>query len=652
MKKILTLPLYFTVVCAVSCGNDNHDEDASFVLVPTEGATSLRETFEGYAIGDQAEALGEWSELYVAGVTPWKVAGTGGNKYAEISAEAERNDACETWLLTPALDLANAPDKTLSFSTQGVYWRENSSLEVYLLAKRSTDDAVPLAVGEAPDYIRIAKKEDAADAWIPSGDIDLSRHAGLGIVYVAFRYTAKGGADNSTTFRVDNVALGSAADDPAGVAALSEDFESFAEGTGSAYMSAQPDSKGWKGLKVQGTLEPDVRLFSGNKYVHLSAHRNSITEREVQEFWLISPGLDVDAAATKSFSFDVAAGYYNAGTVFEVYALDGDNPATAGKEKLTWREPVNIPSGTYSAFASSGNVDLSAYSGVKHIGFYYKGSSGSGNSTTYQVDNFLFGSSASLTPVLKFTSTAMAPATVGSKFTHTFTLEEKNLTADTTAISCANLPGWLTLDGKTLAGTPSDTDTGRYVLSVAAANGSETASQELTVTVSKAPLTGSNMAVNGSFEDFAGDVPAGWAIGSGANSNPVERITDGAKEGSLAVKLEANDAGRCDLKQSIPGVVPGATYTVSFWYKSNTKGADNQGVRLWANFLREDGSAITPDADSRKLLQPDKTLDAASDWTLFAADVVAPAGAAGFNFEVRATKNQRGVVDDCSLVVK
>ncbi|MDR3187568.1 MAG: choice-of-anchor J domain-containing protein [Prevotellaceae bacterium] len=650
MKKLLILSLYVIGVCAASCSE--REKDDKFVVAPTEGATSLSETFESLALDAKAASLSGWSELYVAGGASWKIAGAGGNRYAEISAEAEPNATCETWLLTPALDLKKAPNKTLTFSTQGEYWRENSSLEVYLLPKLSTDDVVKLSVGEAPDYVRIAKKEDAAGTWIPSGDIDLSAYAAtLDIVYVAFRYAATGGADNSTTFRIDNVTLGDAGGDAGGddtgVAALSEDFESFKEGTGDAYMSAQPDSKGWKGLRVQGTLEPDVRLFNGNKYVHLSAHRNAIKESSVQEFWLISPALDVSAAAVKSFSFDVSAGYYNSSTVFEVYAMDGSNPLAANKTKLAWSEPVSIPPSSYGAFASSGSIDLSGYSGVKYVGFYYRGNSGTGNSTTYQVDNFVFGSGAPSVPVLKFTSAASLSVIVGDELSHTFALEEKNLTGET-AVSCSNLPDWLTLAGRMLTGTPPAA--GKYELDVTATNGGEAVTQTFTITVIEAPAIGSNLLLNGGFEEFTEATPTGWSAGSGVNNNPVEKIAAGAKAGSFAVKLAANANGRCDLKQTVLGVVAGATYTVSFWYKNNTKGADNQGIRLWANFLKEDGSTIKPDAGS--LLQPDNTLAAASDWTLFTLDVVAPSDAARFNFEVRATKNQSGEVDECFFGVK
>jgi hypothetical protein len=649
----LALTLCFTAICTLSC-TPKEDYGSNFELVPGEGATSLSETFESLALDAKACTLNGWSELHVAGNASWKGGGTGGNKYAEISAEAEPNATCETWLVTPALDLENAPNKTLSFSTQCAYWRESSSLEVYLLTKLSADNAVKLAIGEAPDYIRIAKKDDAAGEWIPSGDIDLSPYASLGVAYVAFRYTAQGGADNSATFRIGNVTWGDAAGETpgeaSGVATLSENFESFKEGKGNAYMSTQPDSKGWKGVNIQGTLEPDVRLFDDNKYVHISAHRGSITTNDVQEFWLISPGLDVTAAAAKTFSFDVSAGYYNGSTVFEVYVLDGDKPATASKTKLMWSEPHNIPTGAYSAFASSGNIDLSAYGGVKYIGFHYKGNSGSGNSTTYQIDNFVFGEgSVPATPVLKFTSAEAATAMLKDEFTHTFVLEEKNLTG-TTSISCGNLPAWLVLDGKTLTGTPPAT--GKYELNVTAANGSETATQTFAITVVEAPAAGSNLLLNGGFEDFADAVPTSWSIGSGGNNNPVGKIVTGAKEGTFAVKLAASAGGRCDLKQTVSGVVPGATYTISFWYKDNTKGTnkeENQGVRLYSNFLKSDGKA--PSGDNSPL-QPAKTLDPVSDWSLFTVDIVAPDDATGFNFEIRATKNHSGVVDNCSFVKK
>jgi endonuclease G len=173
---------------------------------------------------------------------------------------------------------------------------------------------------------------------------------------------------------------------------LLENFESFTAGTGLAYMNTQSNSRGWTGINIQGTLQPDVREFSGNRYVQFAAHRTSITTPIIQEFWLISPPLDLRCSDKNTISFDLRGGFFNANTEFRVYILDGENPATAHKTELTgWRMPLpSEVSGSYTPWISSEEIDLSDFDGLVRIGFYYKGTSGSNNSTTYQLDNFSF----------------------------------------------------------------------------------------------------------------------------------------------------------------------------------------------------------------------------------------------------------------------
>jgi len=169
---------------------------------------------------------------------------------------------------------------------------------------------------------------------------------------------------------------------------INENFESFTSGSGFAYMSTQPDAKGWIGVSETAALEPDVRAFGGNLYVQFSAHRSSgVTAGDEQKMWLISPIVNVPAKTTY-LNFEMSGGYFNSSTIFKVYLLDGNNPTTANKTELTgWRIPVasDIVSGAYTPFISSGDITLSA--GMKYVGFYYYGISGSGNSTTYQLDN-------------------------------------------------------------------------------------------------------------------------------------------------------------------------------------------------------------------------------------------------------------------------
>ncbi|MCL2028220.1 MAG: BACON domain-containing protein [Bacteroidales bacterium] len=229
-----------------------------------------------------------------------------------------------------------------------------------------------------------------------------------------FRYFGVPGIQRLTDFEGGNKGCGDGPGpivDPDPVASLIEDFESFTSGPGTAYMNTQSNSKGWRGVSVQGTLEANVRVENSNNYVQFSAHRNTgVTDGATQEFWLISPRLDLDAATDKTLSFDLAAIWYNANTTFEVYILDSENPATANKVKLTFQEPVNPPtSGTPLVYTPSGNVDLSGHTGVKRIGFYYKGTSGSGNSTTYQLDNFNFGGGAVATLTVNPASLSFEP---------------------------------------------------------------------------------------------------------------------------------------------------------------------------------------------------------------------------------------------------
>lgn len=105
--------------------------------------------------------------------------------------------------------------------------------------------------------------------------------------------------------------------------------------------------------------------------------------------WLVTPGLDIANMAEKVFSFKSMVGYSGNGTL-EVYAMNGPNPATAVLTKLN----ANIPSptGSWSDWVASGNIDLSSMSGVVYIGFRYMAAVSAANSyTTYRVDDVVAG---------------------------------------------------------------------------------------------------------------------------------------------------------------------------------------------------------------------------------------------------------------------
>lgn len=251
-------------------------------------------------------------------------------------------------------------------------------------------------------------------------------------------------------------------------------------------------------------------------------------------------------------------------------------------------------------------------------------------------------------PVLTITSSNTASVDVSTAFSHTFTTQEANLTG-ATVITCANLPSWLTISGKTISGTAPST-AGTFTLNIVATNGATVANQTFTITVKTPAVAGANMLKNFSFEEYTDAVPTTWSMGVSPNNAPLEKITTGAQDGSIAIKIAGNADGRCDLKQAIPGIVPGKTYIVSFWYKDNTKTAGSSGIRLWSNFTK--GGAFVAPGDLAATLQPSTTLEVVSAWTKYEVEVVAPVGVDGFNFEIRATKSNSGVIDNCSFSEK
>ena len=167
----------------------------------------------------------------------------------------------------------------------------------------------------------------------------------------------------------------------------------------------------WAFAKVQGDdKEWLVKEYSSSKYAEASGYGGTA---DSYELWLISPALNLDGASAKVVAFSTKGGYFDAASSLEVYILDSKTPNATTKTNLNARVAnANDPkeSTTYSKWVSSGDIDLSSYSGVRHIGFRYQG-----KAATYQLDDFLFGSS--LTKALDVTPASLTFAAAGENKT-------------------------------------------------------------------------------------------------------------------------------------------------------------------------------------------------------------------------------------------
>lgn len=346
-------------------------------IEPADPVTQINEDFEsGEDYG--TAAINGWISINLQGSDRnWIVKTYNNNNYAQASAHKGSAEDYENWLITPPIDMDNATNKIMSFETAKAYWKSTSSLEVYILDSYELETANKVKLD-----VVLAKESDADFTFISSGDVDLSAQTGM--KYIGFRYVAKGGESNSTTFQLDNFKFGVESDNGGGevtpVTEINEDFTS-GENYGTAAIN------GWSVMDFNGTDRSwIVKEYSGNKYAQASAHKGSA---EDYENWLLTPPVDFDNVASKVMSFETAKAYWKSTSSLEVYVLDGNNPSTANKQKLD--VTLAQESDGDFTFISTGDVDLSAQTGIKYIGFRYVAKGGESNSTTFQLDNFKLG---------------------------------------------------------------------------------------------------------------------------------------------------------------------------------------------------------------------------------------------------------------------
>ncbi len=145
------------------------------------------------------------------------------------------------------------------------------------------------------------------------------------------------------------------------------------------------EKNGWMNVIVSGERKWQGKDFAGNKYLQASAHKAA---EGSHESWLISPPLDIDNATKKVVSFKTAKAYWKSSSMFEVYVLKCENDKTV-RYKIT---PTIAKEGDDDHdWIESGEFDLSSYSGTIHIAFKYLGEGGESNSTTWRIDDFVFG---------------------------------------------------------------------------------------------------------------------------------------------------------------------------------------------------------------------------------------------------------------------
>jgi hypothetical protein len=156
----------------------------------------LKKDFE-----DNSVTSGGWSNINVSGNVNWNTGSTSspyGSYYGVISNySGGSNNACETWLISPSLNLTGSTNPILTFQNATKY--SGPALEVYV-----SIDYVSGPVNTGSWTLLSPTLSTGNFSWTSSGNISLASYKSAN-TRIAFKYT--GGSTNGATWEIDNIII-------------------------------------------------------------------------------------------------------------------------------------------------------------------------------------------------------------------------------------------------------------------------------------------------------------------------------------------------------------------------------------------------------------------------------------------------------------
>jgi len=151
------------------------------------------------SIADNADViLPGWVNIAVKGTRLWRGKVFSGNHYAQATAFQDAATEMESWLVTPEIVL-DVPKKISFESAYANFVQDGLSIWI-----SSDFNGINVSAASWTElHPTIATSGDPANAFIPSGAIDLSGFTGP--VRVGFKYVGSGPNGQTSSFRVDNV---------------------------------------------------------------------------------------------------------------------------------------------------------------------------------------------------------------------------------------------------------------------------------------------------------------------------------------------------------------------------------------------------------------------------------------------------------------
>lgn len=152
---------------------------------------------------DDSETSGGWSIAQVIGADTWTVGFFGSNALKIQNWDGTNNNACESWFISPEVDLTDSPSASVSFDNDVNYTGDPLQLLVSIDYPGSGN---PSTVGTWVDMTSLVSWDPVTNDWgfHNSGDIDLTQFIG-NTIYIAFKYT--GSTSDGSTWELDNISI-------------------------------------------------------------------------------------------------------------------------------------------------------------------------------------------------------------------------------------------------------------------------------------------------------------------------------------------------------------------------------------------------------------------------------------------------------------
>ena len=312
------------------------------------------------------------------------------------------NNASESWLVSPEIDLTTQTTAFLSFSHAGKYFTSVDKAKEETTLRISADGGNTWEAVTIPTYYALDFK------FVSSGEISLASYIGKKIK-LAFRYVST--AEKAGTWEVNNVKV---------YKTSTGGGQGGGGGTDETYFTETFETSQGNFTIDNKTMPTELTYVwkhdATNKYMKASAYANST--KYATESWLISPEVDLTSAPTAFLSFDHVMRYFGTANQDGTLKVTIDNGAN-------WADVTipTYPDGTSWTFVSSGEISLASYVGKKiKFAFIYKSSTDA--AATWEIKNV---------KVYKTSAGGGSQGGGGGDTGNTITVSSTDFTADTDA---------------------------------------------------------------------------------------------------------------------------------------------------------------------------------------------------------------------------